>query len=81
MADRSGAYLFGRLFKLVSGEGELTPEELWKLSREYDFDPYQMYIDDTLERLGFLRECNSCGDFTYGPQDEPCNECGKFNDV
>lgn len=82
MADRSSAYLFGRVFKLIAehvpegaGRDELAAE-FWREQRDYDFSPYQMNVDETLSSLGLARrgvdpDWPDDGEvWLYGPKDE-----------
>ena len=61
MSDRSGAYLFARIFGLIDQHVHDAEQrrklalEFWKESREYDFDPYQLGCDKTLMKLGLAR--------------------------
>jgi hypothetical protein len=62
MADRSGAYLFSRIFRLLNEHVQDTQArrkialEFWKESQSYDFSPDQMDCDDVLMKLGLARQ-------------------------
>jgi hypothetical protein len=61
MADRSSAYIFGQIFELID---EHVPADkkrkmalkFWKESRNYDFGPSDMHVDEALTRLGLAKE-------------------------
>jgi hypothetical protein len=59
MADRAAARLFGKFFEFLAKD--LTQNnkdfalELWGMTGDYDFAPYQIGEDDALEELGLLR--------------------------
>lgn len=60
MADRSGAYLFGEVFKLLAEEPVTNRDreralKFWVLSRDYDFNEHQMYVDAELIKLGLAK--------------------------
>lgn len=81
MSDRTSASLFAEMFTIVA---EYVPEpqrdevarRLWKLTRDYDFSPYQMYADEALMKLGLARRGvdsdwpNDGEVVLYGPEDE-----------
>lgn len=58
MADRSSAALFGEIFGLLAEHLEpgkvrdQVAKRFWEMSRNYDFNEYQMYCDDDLIKLG-----------------------------
>ena len=62
MSDRSGAYLFSRIFKLVDEhvtdekERKKLAREFWKETRDYDFSYYDLDCDDVLIRLGLAKK-------------------------
>jgi hypothetical protein len=62
MSDRSGAYVFGRVFQHLADDPSESnvkfARELWKLRRSggYDFSDYQMCADKALVTLGLARE-------------------------
>lgn len=61
MSDRSGAYMFGRVFKLIAehvppgAERDTLAAEFWREQRDYDFSPNQMDADEALATLGLAR--------------------------
>jgi hypothetical protein len=61
MADRSGAYLFSRIFELIDQHVQDTETrkklalDFWKEQGSYDFAPYQMDCDEILMKLGLAR--------------------------
>ena len=88
MADRSSAGLFATLFDALAKGEPLNPDSLWEMTESYDFDPYQMYCDDALTKLGLMRRCTNkeCPDrepeyggvHVYGPEDTECYSCGEI---
>jgi hypothetical protein len=60
MADRTAAHLFGLIFeKLAEHPHEAHKEfamQVYEMTREYDFSPYQMYADDACMALGIARK-------------------------
>lgn len=58
MADRTAAYLFGRIFTMLAEENidrEARAKEFWQLSRDFDFSAYQMGCDEALKKLGLAQ--------------------------
>lgn len=60
MADRSSAEIFGEIFHMLAEVKRGHPVDVsdlafkfWEKSRDYDFSPYQMYIDEDLFELGY----------------------------
>lgn len=82
MADRSSAYLFSRIFRLIDEhvhDAETRKKlalEFWKESGSYDFSPYQMNCDEFLLKLGLARrgvdpDYPEDGEaMLYGPENE-----------
>lgn len=66
MADRTSAYLFAEIFQLLA-EHELNEKSkyFWDLSKDYDFQPYQMYCDETLLKLGLALYNNETKEIEY----------------
>jgi len=60
MADRTSAGLFGRFFDILArnptDENKKIARELLNESREYDFNYYQMYSDESLVILGLATQ-------------------------
>jgi hypothetical protein len=61
MADRTAAELFGDVFRLIRKHVPKKKRlevalEYWDKAKGYDFDPYQMYCDATLIKLGLAKE-------------------------
>ena len=56
MADRTAAAIFGSVFELLAEQPDnrsrVMAKKLMKLTRMYDFNPYQMECDDALDKLG-----------------------------
>lgn len=61
MADRTAAELFGTIFKLLDEEisdpakRRALAARFWDMQRDYDFSPYQMYVDVALKNLELAR--------------------------
>jgi len=59
MADRTSAALFGKIFDLLaknpSDENKAIAKEIWPMSCDYDFAPYQMNADESLIKLGLAK--------------------------
>lgn len=59
MADRTSARLFGRIFELLAKnpteEHKRIAKEIFSETRDYDFNNYQMNVDDELIKLGLAR--------------------------
>lgn len=61
MADRSSAYILGRVFEMIADElrgaaRDRVAADFWHLSREYDFTESQMHADEALILLGYARK-------------------------
>jgi hypothetical protein len=56
MSDRSGAALFADVFEYLARnpteEAKAFARHLWEKIGDYDFNPYQLYCDDALVKLG-----------------------------
>ncbi len=64
MSDRRSAHLFGSLFSALAGDREeFTPEQLWSLMHEgdYDFSECQMNVGKSLLKLGLAWRCPNPG--------------------
>lgn len=63
MADRTSAALFASIFEMLAenptDEHKLIARRIWPKTREYDFQPYQMFCDEELAKLGLAK-------FVYG---------------
>jgi len=59
MSDRSGAYLFSKVFNLLAEDPARhwkVAAEFWAMAADFDFSYYQMYCDEALLKLGLARE-------------------------
>ena len=83
MADRNSAEIFSGVFAILAKVSSGTPgkprrklaKKVWKLTRDYDFSPYQMEADEQLLALGVADKCQYCDEVTY-PGDEHMYDCG-----
>lgn len=60
MADRTAARIMGKVFKIISDhvpapKAKKVALEIWEEMDEWDFNPYQMYVDEYLIKLGLAR--------------------------
>lgn len=59
MADRTSAYLFGTIFKLLAEspteEHKEIAGKIFAMIGDYDFNEYQMYADDACVALGLAQ--------------------------
>ncbi|HPO92897.1 MAG TPA: hypothetical protein PL072_05440 [Phycisphaerales bacterium] len=78
MADRTSAGLFGMFFNVLAKnpteEHRQMALEVYRETRNYDFNDYQMYCDDALVTLGLARKKIDPEDgeerMFYGPEGE-----------
>lgn len=56
MADRTSAEVFGIIFELLAenptDEHKAIAKRIYKYTRNYDFNDYQMDVDESLIKLG-----------------------------
>lgn len=77
MADRTSAAVFGQIYAMLaedpSDDHRALALRIWDLGGEFDFSPYQMYVDGALAKLGLYRrvpdsECPEEAIDEYGPE-------------
>lgn len=60
MADRTSAEIFGSIFEMLSENPDERnkgiAKRIWSMIDAYDFNAYQMYVDDSLKMLELARE-------------------------
>ncbi len=59
MSDRTSASVFGKMFTLLAKnpteEHKEMAKEIFKMTDEYDFGYYQMYVDEELMKLDLAK--------------------------
>lgn len=60
MADRTSAVIFGDIFNMLAEEPTEKNKEMankiFDKTYDYDFSNYQMYADESLEKLGLAKK-------------------------
>lgn len=84
MADRASAELFSSFFRMLAEDPteqhRQMAHRLWRMTRHYDFAPYQLECNDALKALGLARKQVDSVDpdegavWCYGPEGETAPE-------
>lgn len=78
MADRSSAEIFGMMFEYLAEQADQRAKDMahamWDRTGNYDFNEYQMYCDDALQKLGLAKKCTKCNYLVYHNRDHD-SEC------